>query len=60
MEDLQGTEEELDVALANLDKLKQHCAYAGVSYNGRVHRRKEEDESLQQTLQVLNGKDISV
>jgi prefoldin subunit 5 len=59
MEDLQGTQEELDAALAYFDKLKPSCVDAGVSYEERVARRKEEIESLQQALQVLNGKDIS-
>jgi len=59
MEDLQGTQEELDAALAYFDKLKPSCVDAGVSFEERVARRKEEIESLQQALQVLNGKDIS-
>merc|ERR1719197_2033672 len=59
VEDLQGTQEELDAALAYFDKLKPSCVDAGVSYEERVARRKEEIESLQQALQVLNGKDIS-
>jgi len=59
LEDLQGTQEELDAALAYFDKLKPSCVDAGVSYEERVARRKEEIESLQQALQVLNGKDIS-
>merc|ERR1711957_275903 len=59
MEDLQGTQEELDAALAYFDKLKPSCVDAGVSFEERVARRKEEVESLQQALQVLNGKDIS-
>jgi len=59
LEDLQGTQEELDAALAYFDKLKPSCVDAGVSYEERVARRKEEIESLQQALEVLNGKDIS-
>jgi len=59
MEDLQGTQEELDAALAYFDKLKPSCVDAGVSFEERVARRKEEIESLQSALQVLNGKDIS-
>merc|ERR1719329_376893 len=59
LEDLQGTQEELDAALAYFDKLKPSCVDAGVSYEERVARRKEEIESLQQALQVLNGKDIA-
>jgi len=59
LEDLQGTQEELDAALAYFDKLKPSCVDAGVSFEERVARRKEEIESLQSALQVLNGKDIS-
>jgi len=59
LEDLQGTQEELDAALAYFDKLKPSCVDAGVSFEERVARRKEEIESLQQALQILNGKDIS-
>merc|ERR1719487_666888 len=42
LEDLQGTQEELDAALAYFDKLKPSCVDAGVSYEERVARRKEE------------------
>merc|ERR1719263_1901271 len=59
LEDLQGTQEELDAALAYFDKLKPSCVDAGVSFEERVARRKEEIESLQQALEVLNGKDVS-
>merc|ERR1719399_1805677 len=38
-EDLQGTQEELDAALAYFDKLKPSCVDAGVSYEERVARR---------------------
>jgi prefoldin subunit 5 len=58
-EDLQGTQEELDAALAYFDKLKPSCVDAGVSYEERVARRKEEIQSLQEALEVLNGKDVS-
>jgi len=59
MEDLQGTQEELDAALAYFDKLKPSCVDAGVSFEERVARRKEEIQSLQEALSTLNGKDIS-
>merc|ERR1719421_2201421 len=36
LEDLQGTQEELDAALAYFDKLKPSCVDAGVSYEERV------------------------
>merc|ERR1719515_649000 len=44
--DLEGTQHELDAALAYYDKLKPSCVDAGVSYDDRVARRKEEIESL--------------
>merc|ERR1712096_540288 len=58
-EDLQGTQKELDDALAYFDKLKPSCVDAGVSYDDRVTRRKEEIESLQEALKILNGEDIA-
>jgi cell division septum initiation protein DivIVA len=59
-EDLEGTQKELDAALAYFDKLKPSCVDAGVSYEDRVARRKEEIESLQEALRILNGEDIAV
>jgi len=56
--DLEGTQKELDAALAYFDKLKPSCVDAGVSYEGRVNRRKEEIESLQEALRILNGEDL--
>jgi len=57
--DLEGTQKELDAALAYFDKLKPSCVDAGVSYEGRVSRRKEEIESLQEALKILNGEDLA-
>jgi cell division septum initiation protein DivIVA len=57
--DLDGTQKELDAALAYFDKLKPSCVDAGVSYDDRVARRKEEIESLQEALRILNGEDIA-
>jgi len=57
--DLQGTQKELDASLAYYDKLKPSCVDAGSSYDDRVARRKEEIESLQEALRILNGEDIS-
>jgi hypothetical protein len=57
--DLEGTQKELDAALAYYDKLKPSCVDAGVSYEDRVGRRKEEIESLQEALRILNGEDIA-
>jgi len=56
--DLEGTQKELDAALEYFDKLKPSCVDAGVSYDDRVGRRKEEIESLQEALKILNGEDI--
>merc|ERR1712060_629887 len=58
-EDLEGTQKELDAALAYFDKLKPSCVDAGVSYDDRVARRKEEIESLQEALRILNGEELS-
>merc|ERR1719472_90392 len=58
-QDLEGTQKELDAALAYFDKLKPSCVDAGVSYEDRVGRRKEEIESLQEALRILNGEDIA-
>jgi len=57
--DLEGTQKELDAALTYFDKLKPSCVDAGVSYEDRVGRRKEEIESLQEALKILNGEDIA-
>merc|ERR1711972_382333 len=57
--DLEGTQKELDAALAYFDKLKPSCVDSGVSYDDRVARRKEEIESLQEALRILNGEDLA-
>merc|ERR1712167_229591 len=57
--DLEGTQKELEAALAYFDKLKPSCVDAGVSYEDRVARRKEEIESLHEALKILNGEDVS-
>jgi len=57
--DLEGTQKELDAALTYYDKLKPSCVDAGVSFDDRVSRRKEEVESLQEALRILNGEDIA-
>jgi hypothetical protein len=56
--DLVGTQKELDAALAYYEKLKPSCIDSGVTYEDRVARRKEEVESLQNALKILNGEDI--
>jgi prefoldin subunit 5 len=57
--DLEGTQKELDAALAYFDKLKPSCVDSGVSYEDRVARRKEEIESLQEAQKILNGEDLA-
>jgi septal ring factor EnvC (AmiA/AmiB activator) len=56
--DLEGTQKELDSALAYFDKLKPSCIETGESYEDRVARRKEEIESLQDALKILNGEEL--
>jgi len=58
-QDIEGTQKELDAALAYFDKLKPSCVDAGVSYDDRVGRRKDEIESLQEALRILNGEDLA-
>jgi len=58
-EDVVDTQKELDAALAYFDKLKPSCVDAGVSFEDRVSRRKEEIQSLQEALKILNGEDIA-
>ena len=48
--DLEGTQKELDAALAYYEKLKPDCVDSGVSY--------EEIQSLQEALKILSGEDI--
>merc|ERR1719369_381787 len=57
--DLEGTQKELDAALAYFDKLKPSCVDAGVSYEDRVARRKAEIKSLKDALRILNGEDLA-
>merc|ERR1719478_1607773 len=57
--DLEGTQKELDAAMEYYEKLKPSCIDAGVSYEERVSRRKEEIQSLQEALRILNGKDLA-
>lgn len=57
--DLEGTQKELDAALHYFDTLKPSCVDSGVSFEDRVARRKEEIESLQEALKILNGEDIA-
>jgi len=57
--DVEGNQKELDAALAYFDKLKPSCIGEAESYEDRVARRKEEIESLQTALRVLNGEDLA-
>lgn len=57
--DREGTSKELDAALAYYDKLRPDCIETGISYEERVARRKEEIESLQTALSILNGEEIA-
>jgi chromosome segregation ATPase len=56
--DLDGTQKELDAALSYYDKLKPSCVDAGESYEDRVARRKEEIDSLQEALKILEGEAV--
>merc|ERR1719359_886273 len=59
--DLAGTQKELDAALAYYEKLKPTCVSGGAeSFEDRVAQRKEEIESLQEALRILNGEDIAL
>merc|ERR1719379_1796973 len=57
--DLEGTQKELEAAMEYFDKLKPTCVDDGTSYEDRVARRKEEVESLQEALKILNGEEIA-
>jgi len=56
--DLEGTQKELDAALAYYEKLKPTCVGEEESFEDRVKARKEEIESLKTALQILNGEDV--
>merc|ERR1719230_929335 len=53
--DLDTTSKELSAALEVYEKLKPSCVDAGVSFEDRVARRKEEIQSLQEALKILQG-----
>jgi len=57
--DLEGTQKELTAALSYFDKLKPSCVGEAESFEDRVARRKEEIESLQEALKILNGEDMA-
>jgi len=58
IQDRDGSQKELDAALAYFDKLKPACIESGVTYEDRVGRREDEIKSLQEALRILNGEDI--
>merc|ERR1719486_922816 len=53
--DLASTKEELSAAMDYYAKLKPSCVDAGISYEERVAKRKEEIESLQEALKILSA-----
>merc|ERR1719326_1810535 len=57
--DLEGTQKELDAALAYYEKLKPSCIDTGISYEDRVAARKEEIVSLQEALKILSGEELA-
>lgn len=57
--DLMGTQKELSSAMAYYEKLSPSCVDAGDSYGDRVAQRKEEIESLQEALKMLNGEAVA-
>jgi hypothetical protein len=58
--DLASTQKELDAALTYYEQLKSSCINTGDSYEEREARRKEEIESLQEALRILNGEDLEL
>merc|ERR1719324_1924415 len=59
--DLAGTEKELSAAMEVFEKLKPTCVGGGTeSFEDRTAQRKEEIESLQEALRILNGEDIAL
>merc|ERR1719265_1483589 len=57
--DLEVVQAELDAALEYYEKLKPDCVDAGLSYEERVARRKEEIVSLQEALKILSGESLA-
>jgi len=51
--DLDSTQSQLDGAMAYFEKLKPSCVDAGIDYDDRVARRKEEVQSLKEALTIL-------
>jgi len=58
-QDLEGTQQELSAANSYFEKLKPNCVDAGANYDDKAARRKDEIESLQIALRILNGEDVA-
>jgi len=58
-QDLNSAAQELQAANKIFETLKPRCLDAGVSFEDRAARRKEEVESLQEALRILNGEDLA-
>merc|ERR1719387_2268741 len=56
--ELAGTQKELDSATEYFEKLKPQCLAPEESFEDKQARRKEEIESLQMALQILQGEDV--
>merc|ERR1719161_226047 len=54
-EDLEQTQEELDVAKKYFEKLKEPCLSTGMTYAERVAAREAEIEALKEALNILSG-----
>jgi len=58
--DLLTSQKELDAAVVYYDKLQPSCISPGDTLEERAKKRKEEIESLQEALRILNGEDLAV
>jgi len=58
--DLLTSQKELDAAVTYYDKLKPSCISPGDTFAERAEKRKEEIESLQEALRILNGEDLAM
>ena len=56
--DLDGTQKELDAALAYYEKLKPSGVASGKIYEEHAKLRGEEFQSLQEVLKILQGEDL--
>jgi len=58
--DLAATSKELEAANKYYEELKPSCLDTNVSFEERDARRKEEIQSLQEAMRILNGEDMAV